>query len=261
VNEISSRRSDVGSRRRRRGPLGPPRTRAHVVAWLVAGGFVAAIALVASLAAAAPGPSAPLGATGGAVDAAGAGTAPASAAPGTTDSPAVTPEAESTLASSAVGAVDGVLAPVPSEPTSVAETTTSVAETTPATQEDAPMPAAPVGPTSVSVSVVNGRLELSWAAADGAVNGYRVLRDDVVLVELGPDARRAVDDAVPTGRPVTYRVLAFGPGGDSSLSASTTITSGAGATGVQQSQQTSVPPGWSGSVSQTNVVVVDGRAG
>ncbi|MFN0091058.1 MAG: hypothetical protein ACKVWR_12440 [Acidimicrobiales bacterium] len=87
-------------------------------------------------------------------------------------------------------------------------------------------PQPPSPPTSLTVQVNAAGVELRWSPAGGAVDGYRVLRNGETQAELGADARRFLDADPPAGVALEYRVVAFGPGGESASRTRSTVVTG-----------------------------------
>jgi hypothetical protein len=112
-------------------------------------------------------------------------------------------------------------------------------------------------------------VRIEWEAAAGSVSGYRIRRNGDVIAELSSTARSFTDSPTP-GQPVTYQVVAFGPGGASPGRMSSTITlidetqtvgasdgsTSPRATPVMEIRQVSTNVGGGLSTQQNSVVVI-----
>jgi hypothetical protein len=81
----------------------------------------------------------------------------------------------------------------------------------------------PDDPPSTQLVLSGSVVRIEWEAAAGSVSGYRIRRNGDVIAELSSTARSFTDSPTP-GQPVTYQVVAFGPGGASPGRMSSTIT-------------------------------------
>lgn len=117
---------------------------------------------------------------------------------------------------------------------------------TPPTPE-APVIAAPSSPANLTAVSVSGTVAvtLSWVDTSGDETGYRVERREgaqgtfVPVTNVGINSSAFLDVTVMPDRTYTYRVIATGPGGESSPSNEATVRTGAAA----EAPSPALPPG------------------